>query len=369
MKLAINANVFTVIILLLCGFIGFFWRNHWAALVFDHLDWFAADVQKIHAHQPVPLRKGEPLILLEYFSTEGKLQSTKLFLSETGLLGLVVLNNGQLVYERYKPGKNHRDLFYSWSMAKSIASVLVGFAIEEGYIHSVKDPVSVYLPEFSDHLFGQASVEDLLTMSSGVDFNENYSDPKSDVLQLFLSIKNDQSSFLKTLSRQPLNSLNEPFLAGQYNQYVSSDTQVLTMILQRVLPMPISKYLELKLWKPTGMESPAYWLADKTGMVASFCCLKTSTRDMARLGLIMLQHGIYQGTSIIPANWINQSLDTTPIRLQAGKQPWSRSTWAYGYQWWMPPSIDKTNQMLMNDFLAVGVFYQFFLFHQNIILS
>ena len=336
-----------------------------AAEFFDNVEHISAENHPVRAGAYQPLPDGPAYTLPETFVSEGVTYNTADFLDETGTEGLVITHHGAVVYEQYMSTKSADDLFESWSMGKSVLAALVGMAIEDGYIGSVHDKVKDYLPAFSEHVYANSTIEDLLTMSSGVYFNEYssgaYTDAAlSDAFQMLLSTADSQREFLRTLEERTTDeNTGLPHQPGDYNDYKSSDSQMLTTVLHKALGKTVSRYLEEKLWGPAGMRQDASWMADKEHIVAGFCCLKTTTRDMAKFGNIFMDGGRYEGQQLIPEQWVLDSLDTSPARLQAGDNPLSASTWAYGYHWWMPPADDAENAARQNDFLATGLFNQY----------
>ena len=253
-----------------------------AAEFFDNVEHISADNHNIHAGEYQPLPEGPAYTLPETFVSGGVTYNTSDFLDDTGTEGLVITHNGAVVFEHYMSTKTADDLFESWSMGKSVLAILIGLAIEDGYINSIHDKVKDYLPEFADHVYAESTIEDLLTMSSGVYFNEYssgaYTDAAlSDAFQMLLSTADSQREFLRTLEERTTDeNTGLPHQPGDYNDYKSSDSQMLTTVLHKALGKTVSRYLEEKLWGPAGMRQDASWMADKEHIVAGFCCLKTT---------------------------------------------------------------------------------------------
>lgn len=272
-------------------------------------------------------------------------------------------------------------------MAKSVTSALVGNAVEDGYIQSVDQKIIDFLPQFSDSVFADATVKDLLTMSSGILWEENTVNPNSDVVKLLKATHNSIEEFMlmldpkrfngcKDISGQDIGVLikqgflksffgcdqTKPVLAktpGSYNQYKSADTQMLGLLIQAATGKTLAHYLQEKIWIPLGMRQKATWMADINHLEAAHCCIKSTARDFNKFTTLYINKGRYKGKQIIPEQWIVDSLSTYTPHLQAGKNSRSSSIWAYGYQWWMPPSNDIENSALMNEFSAVGIYNQY----------
>ncbi len=268
-------------------------------------------------------------------------------LKRTRTDGFLIIKNSKIIYESYGEEANEDTKHISWSMAKSFISALFGIAIEEGYIDSIHDPVTKYVPYLRDSAYDGASIKDVLQMSSGAKFNEDYSDFNSDINKLgrIFGLGGSLDKFAKELEKE-----REP---GTYNHYVSVDTQVLGMILVRATGRSISEYMEEKLWKKMGTEQDAFWLVDKNKMEVALGGLNATLRDYARFGYLYLNNGIWNNERVIPESWVKDS--TTPldshvkwgVRVEDGN-----SHLGYGYQWWIPIEPEK------GEFFALGIYNQ-----------
>jgi CubicO group peptidase (beta-lactamase class C family) len=213
----------------------------------------------------------------------------------------------------------------SFSVAKSITSILIGAAIKEGKIKSVDEPVGNYLPEFKEGLAAKLRIKDLLTMSSGSNWDESYSNPLSVTTESYYG-----SDLYKTATGVKI--LKEP---GTYHSYKSGDTELLGLVLEKATGKSISAYASEKLWQPLGAEHPAKWSTDKeSGNEKAFCCFNTNARDFARLGQLMLDGGKWKGNTIIDSAYYMQSITRCNIPDEEG-EPCNY----YGYQWWIRPAF------------------------------
>lgn len=291
------------------------------------------------------------LALPNTYRFNGETREIEQFLEQTETTSLLVVQSGIIIHEEYRLGADEQSLFTSWSMAKSVLSALIGIAIEEGHIGSIHDPIGLYVPSLSDTDYGAVRIEDALTMSSGMGFDEDYANPFSDINMLFIS-----TMAMGVPVEQIIAELTSVRLPGIYNDYISSDSMALGLVLEYATGMQISDYLSSRLWGPMGAESDATWSTDRTGREFALCCLNATLRDYARFGRLYLQGGQRDGQPIIPSAWIHQSLNPTAYHLQPGDNPDSSWTFGYGYQWWLP-------EELQGDFLAIGVWGQYIYVH------
>ncbi|MCO6481281.1 MAG: serine hydrolase [Flavobacteriales bacterium] len=270
---------------------------------------------------------------------DGKEMAFDAFLEAHRTVAFLVVRRDTVIYERYFKGYDPSHLHASFSMAKSVTSMLVGCAVADGYIRSVQQPVTDFIPELKGNGFDRVTVEQLLQMTGGLKFNESYSNPFGDAATYYYGRR-----LYRYMGRMKL--AHEP---GTRFAYQSGSTQLLGWVLERALRQhndrrTITEYLNDKLWAPLGMVYPASWSIDrkKGGIEKTFCCLNAPARDFAKLGSLYLHDGNWQGRQLVPAAWVEQStrVDTT-----------GNSAWNYQYQWWLP-SRD-------GDFMAHGLLGQY----------
>ena len=261
--------------------------------------------------------------------------------------GLMILKDGEVLYENYwnKNKENSRHII--WSVSKSFLSALVGIALDEGLIDDINDPIIKYLKDFEGTGYEGVSIKNLLQMSSGIAFNEDYGDPDSDINRYarVTATGTSQREFAKTLknSREP----------GTYNHYISLDSQMLGMLVAEVTNMTVKEYLYEKIWSQIGMQDDAFYLTDKQEVEMSLGGLNVTLRDMAKFGQLYLNKGNWNGKQVVPAEWVSNS--TVPldkhVQPNAGDQ-FTSDAWGYGYQWWIPgPGV--------SDYAAHGIYNQF----------
>ena len=292
----------------------------------------------------------EDLIELpETFTFEGKEKNLKEALDYFCTDGLIILHNDRILYENYWNGNDRYSKHISWSVAKSFLSALIGIAIEEGLIDSIEDPATKYLPDFKGTGYEGVKIKNILQMSSGVSFNEDYADPDSDINKF------GRATARGTPFRDFAKTLENEKEQGTYNHYVSIDTQVLAMILETVSEMPLREYLSKKIWSKIGMESDAYYITDKTGVDMALGGLNATLRDYAKFGYLYLNNGSWFGEQIVPEDWVKASHTPDAPHLMPNAGELSSSDWDYGYQWWVPgdPITDYTAHGVYNQFVYV----------------
>lgn len=259
---------------------------------------------------------------------------------------LVVLKDGQIVAEDYLQGTTPDDRRVSWSVAKSFLSALFGIVLEEGAIASIDDPVEKYAPSLKGSAYEGATIRDVLTMQSGVKFNEDYLDFFSDINQMgrVLALGKSMDGFTADLT-------DRDATPGQAWQYVSVDTHVIGMVIRGATGQSISDLMSEKLLVPLGLEASPYYITDGYGAEFVLGGLNLRTRDYARLGQLFLQQGRVGDKQIVPADWVAAS-----TRPQANTMP---GRIGYGYQWWVPVgAVD-------GEYLARGIYGQYIYVDQD----
>src|SRR5881409_356934 len=283
------------------------------------------------ADRPSPLGRAPSEPVIQYYY-QGAAADLDRYLSRNPATGLLVARGDTILIERYQYGRNDRHRFTSWSMAKTVTSMLVGIAIAEGRIRSVDDPAAVYVPALAGTEYGRTSLRHLLQMSSGVRFVEEYSG-RDDVARLSAdTFRQVGSGGVEAVT--PYDQRVLP--AGAKFSYASVETQVLGLVLRNAVGRPVADYLSEKIWQPMGAEADATWLVDRTGQEATYCCINAVLRDYARLGLLLAHDGNWRGRQIIPSAWIAEA---TRVRPEQGhvKPGVATPFFGYGYQTWIFP--------------------------------
>lgn len=285
------------------------------------------------------------ITLPPYFSYADSTINTQNFLEYSCTDGMLVIQHDTIIYENYTNDFKADDHHISWSMSKSFISALFGIAIEEGKIRSIEEKVTDYVPELKSTGYDGVRIKDVLQMSTGVGFNEDYGDFNSDINRMgrFIALGMPMDDFAASLKRE-----REP---GTYNHYVSVNTHVLAMILKKVTGKTIAAYMEEKLWSKIEPEADAYWITDDAGMEFALGGLNMTLRDYAKLGQLYLDSGRWKGEQIVPESWVIASITPDAPHLMPGSSQSDRKS-GYGYQWWIPFGSD-------DEFQAQGIYNQF----------
>ncbi len=256
------------------------------------------------------------------------------FMRAQNVAGLIVVQQGAIRLERYARGLTREGRWTSFSVAKSFTSTLVGAAIRDGFIKSVDEPVTKYIPELAGSAYDGVTIAQLLTMTSGVKWNEDYTDPNSDVARI-ISYPAPPGmdvtvAYMRTLPREAA--------PGTKWVYKTGETNLIGVLVNKAVKMPLATYLSERVWKPFGMERDAFWMTDPAGLEVGGCCLSISLRDYARMGMMAMEGG----PGIVAPGWFAQA---TRTHADTGRG----AGYGYGYQWWTYPQ---------HRFGAVGVFGQ-----------
>ncbi|MBL7822136.1 MAG: serine hydrolase [Saprospiraceae bacterium] len=257
------------------------------------------------------------------------------YLEDNKTVAFLIIKNDTIQYEKYFEGYDRESIVPSFSMAKSVTSILIGCAIDERLIKSVDEPIINYIPELSKNGFNKVTIKHLLQMTSGIKFNESYVNPVGDAASFYYGL-----NLRKEIEKMKLKT--EP---GKQFEYVSGNTQLLGLVLERSLKnKTITQYLQEKIWTPLEMEYDASWSIDRknNGLEKTFCCLNARARDFAKIGRLYKNKGNWNGKQIVSQKWVEEStkLDTS-----------EGSAKFYQYQWWLPTPNE--------DFMAEGILGQF----------
>jgi CubicO group peptidase (beta-lactamase class C family) len=287
-----------------------------------------------HGAQVRDLPKGRPLQL----DGQGGPALLASYMQQHHLAGVMVLQHGRVRLQRYALGFRPEQRWESFSVAKSVTSTLLGIALQRGDIHGMDDTLDTYIPELRDSAYAKVTVQQLLTMTSGVRWNEDYADAKSDVAQMYLHACVDgQAHVLSYLRKQP-----RQWPAGSRWNYNTAETDLLGILVQRATHRSLAAYLSQTIWKPYGMASDAYWIKDECdGRDTGGSGLSATLGDYARLGQFMLEGGRIGGKPVIAKAWLDGAL-----RRQESVDAPGRG---YGYLWWTDSD---------GSYAAIGIFGQ-----------
>lgn len=263
-------------------------------------------------------------------------------LDAMGTVAYVIVKNDSLIHEQYWDGYGEDSYSNSFSMAKTFTSILIGIAIDEGKIKSVDQPVSDFLPEFKDGENAKLTIKHLLTMSSGIDFDENYVNPLAYPAAAYYG--NDLKKLTDKYSVK-----EEP---GKVFKYLSGNSVLLGFILEKATGKKVSDYASEKLWKPLGAKNKALWSLDHAnGMEKAYCCFNSNAPDFARIGELFLDSGKCNGVQIVSYDYVLNSIKLADLADVDGKKQQK-----YGYAWWLIP-----NYKGHNIYYARGILGQYIL--------
>jgi len=317
------------------------------------------------------------------------------YIERNQVSGLLIIKNGEIILERYAQGNTASSKWLGFSTGKSIVSTLIGIALQDGKIKNINDHVTDYVPALKGTAYDGVTVRQLLQMSSGIQWDENYLDPASDMVNIFsCTVKIKPGCILEYMAQLP--RVAQP---GTQFLYKTGETHVEAEVLRAALGgETISDYMSRKLWANMGMEADAYWaLESENGIESGGGMICMTLRDYGRFGLFILNNGIISGSPVLPTGWVEEAGFPAPDSPQCGYGKLSSEYNAcpdpyaypcgYGYNWWsLPPAdwgewenlndptwwdtdtinVSKPDFPLLNGtFTAMGVFGQFIHINQK----
>lgn len=291
-----------------------------------------------------PLPKADVQLKNFSFTSNGKNYDLYDYASINRVSGLLVIKNGKIAFEDYELGNNENTRWMSMSVVKSITATLVGIAIQDGFIKSIDDLVTQYLPELKGSAYDGVSVRNLLQMASGVQWNETYTDPASDRRKM-LEVQNAQTpgAVLQLMAQLP-----RAAAPGTRWNYSTGETHVAGALVRAAVGKPVAQYLSERIWAKFGMESDAtWWLESPKGLEVGGSGLSATLRDYGRFGLFLMGGGKVGNEQLLPPGWV---ADAGSPKMVDGKSV------DYGYMLWpIPKSAGTPNE---GAFEARGIFGQ-----------
>jgi len=292
--------------------------------------------RKVPASDPIPLAEA-PEQIEPVYEYGGQRRTVEDLMQVDHLSGLIVLKEGEIVLERYALGLQRETTWQSSSMVKSLASVLVGAAIHDGFIGSLDELVLDHLPELAvNPAYQDVTLRQVLQMSSGTAFSEEYDDHESDVMEHYLRPIAHRRPGVILEQRKVARRQYEP---GEHFHYNTGDSFLLSLILSRAVGKTVADYCAERIWKPMGMETDGYFLLDSDdGDEVTGSCAGASLRDYARIGQLMADDGVAaNGERVLPEGWVAES--TAPSSPNFDYVIWNdvpgASFSGYGYMWWV----------------------------------
>ncbi len=297
-----------------------FWTDEQRNRAFRMMDRLGPSNTIAAGDSPATLETGDPLTV-EIADGEGSMTLDQ-YMERQQTAGIVVLQDGKIRMEEYRLDFGKDDRWTSFSVAKSLVSTLVGAAVSDGHIKSLEDPLTDYIPELTGSGYDGVTVEQLLTMTSGVQWNEDYSDPESDVA-LFNNTKPVDGLdpivvYMKTLENEA-----EPGTRWQYN---TGETNLIGVLVAKATGKTISDYLSEKVWQPYGMSQDGEWLLNEGGKEIGGCCISATIRDYALFGQFAMDGGKIGDMAVVPDGWFEKAGTKQADIGVPGR--------GYGYQWW-----------------------------------
>lgn len=293
--------------------------------------------------EPLPYRKSSIVRELEFYA-DGRRYDLYDMMSRNRAAALLVLKDGEVVFEDYELGNTAQTRWMSMSMAKSISTTLVGAAVHDGYIGSLDEPLTKYLPELLGGGYDGVSIRQLLQMTSGVQWNEDHTDPASERRQVLdLQVGQRPGSLLRYMARLP-----RVAAPGTRWNYSTGETNVVGALLHAATGRWLADYLSEKIWSRLGMEADAcWWLEAPDGLEVAGSGISATLRDYARFGLFALRGGTIDGEAVVPPDWMRAAAG--PITVGGAQVP-------YGYMWWSVPGADGA--FADGAYCARGIFGQ-----------
>jgi CubicO group peptidase (beta-lactamase class C family) len=298
--------------------------------LFTHMAEVAPSCKVAKSSSPVPFQRApKDLSAVQY---KGPLfnYTLKEHIDKNNVMGLMVVRDGKIIDQHYRSERRETDLLTSFSMAKSMISILIGIALDEGLIKSLDDPVSRYTSRINESSYSNVSIRSLLRMSSGIPFNETYTG-KNDIYYLDQALRfNPNSSVVATLNKMQRTSTDE----GKKFNYASVETVVLAEVLRGATSKSVCQFMHEKLWEPIGAEHDAWWVTDSEGNELGFAFFNASQLDYGKVGVMLANMGQINGKRVLSSEYVDQAtnVERQPEGFKYGQA--SRYN-GYGYQFWL----------------------------------
>ena len=293
-----------------------FWSDERRSAAFRNMEAQFPGLEVAPANLPRELRRGENL-------SQDTQDAIRAFMAETKVSGFMVLKDGKVRIEDYGLGLKAEDRWTSFSVAKSFTSTLLGAAIADGSIESVDTPVTDIIPALAGTAYDGVTVGQVAAMTSGVAWNEDYSDPESDVAKMLAIAPVEGESQVVTYAR----TLKREAPAGEKWVYKTLETNLLGLIVEEATGQSLAAYAAPKIVDPAGFEGGLFWMQDLTGGNIGGCCISLRLSDYARFG----QFALEGGEGVVPDGWFEKA--GSPLVDFAPRAP----GFGYGYQWWTYP--------------------------------
>ena len=302
---------------------------------------------ELDTSNPTPLPKN-PQPLPDQFNWGDAVVSLTEWQSNRSVCGMVVLKNGERVYEDYFNDTSPDNRRISWSMSKSVLSIAIGVLHDQGRLPPLDTKIGDIVASLRNSAYENATLRNVLNMSSGVAFNEDYLDFHSDINRMgrIIGTGGSMDAFAQGMTAQE-------WPPGTYNHYVSIDTHVLGMVLRAITGGDLDAFIRDHVFAKLGMESAPYFVADSLQEPFILGGLNMITRDYARIGLMMAQKGEISGNRIVSKDWVHQSTTQSAPPPDPARAAMADGVLGYGYQWWLPPNAAN------GEYFAIGIYGQY----------
>jgi CubicO group peptidase (beta-lactamase class C family) len=297
--------------------------------LFTHMAEVGPTCKVARSSAPIPLQRAhKDLSSVKYDAVFS--YTLKEHVDKNNVMGLTVVRDGKIIDQHYRHERRETDQFTSFSVAKSLISIMIGIAFDEGLIKNLDDPASRYTKRINDSSYAKVSIRSLLRMSSGIKFDENYL-AKSDIHYFDQALRFDSnSSVLKVLNDVKRSSTNE----GKNFNYASIETTVLAEVLRGATGKSVCQFMQEKLWDPIGAEFDATWATDSLGNELGYAYFNATQLDYAKVAVMLANQGVINGKRIVSAEYVDQA---TNIERQPEGFKYNQAQMAtgYGYQFWL----------------------------------
>ncbi len=251
------------------------------------------------------------------------------YIEDNNVSQITVVKDGNIIFQKFQFERNEQDTFTSFSVAKSIISVLIGIAVDSGDIKSLADTVGTYAKNLLESPYRDSTIRNVLRMSSGVAFDETYS-AKADIYYMEQDLRwTPNSSVISRLNSYRRSNKNQ----GKEFNYSSQDTVVLAEVLRSATGKSVCQYMEEKLWSKLGAEADSYWTTDSEGRELGYAYFNARPADYAKIGMMLANKGVFNGVRVLSEDYINQATNEAmqPAAFRVGM----KIAVGYGYQFWL----------------------------------
>ncbi|MEM7664316.1 MAG: serine hydrolase [Pseudomonadota bacterium] len=312
-----------------------FWSDEQRSARFRDMEsWFAGHEVPAAMRQRV-LQPGDPL-------SEEIVADLRALMKDSNAAGIMVLHGGRKRFEEYGLGFGPDQRWTSFSVAKSVTSTLLGAAVKDGFIASLDDPVTQYVPELAGSAYDDVTVRQLATMTSGVKWNEDYTDPNSDVAQLNrFVVEYGPNAIVEQMKALPREAP-----PGEKWVYKTGETNLIGLLVENAIGLSLAEYSQSKIVEPAGFEGNMFWMVDPRGGNIGGCCLSLRLADYARMGQFALEGGKERnGESPVPDGWFAEAGDS--------QVDFGDTGFGYGYQWWTYPGGNYGAQGIFGQAITI----------------